>query len=141
MCFHPIAQIVTSVRCEIFKMSKVSHLTTLLPLTTTQFKMENANPLLKFMLQELSNDILRANLDYFYYLCFCPKDLLFMFSYNFQSGLHLEVFRIAFLTFFHNCGSVFKSQGSLITYSHFHAFALVANQRLGLVVSWRLRFQ
>jgi len=72
--------------------------------------MENANPLLKFMLQKLSNDILKANLDYIYYSHFCPKDLQFMFNYNFQSGFHLEVFRIVFLTFFHNCGSVFESQ-------------------------------
>jgi hypothetical protein len=83
VCFHPIAKIVASVRCEVFKMSKVSHLTMLLPLTTSQFQMENANPLLKFMLQKISNDILRANLDYIYYLCFCPKDLQFMFNYIF----------------------------------------------------------
>jgi hypothetical protein len=99
----------------------------LLPLTASQFQMENANPLLKFMFQELSNDILRVNLDYIYYLCFCPKDLQFMFSHNFQSGFHLGVFRIAFLTFFHNCGSVFESQGTLLTYSHFHALASVTN--------------
>jgi hypothetical protein len=99
----------------------------LLPLTTSQFQMENVNPLLKFMLRELSNDILKVNLDYIYYFCFCPKYLQFMFSYNFQSGFHLEVFRIAFLTFFHNCGSVFESQGAFLTYSHFHALALVAN--------------
>jgi hypothetical protein len=61
--------IIVSVRCEIFKMSKVNHLTTLLPLITSQFQMENANPLLEFMLQKLSNDILRANLDYI----FVPK--------------------------------------------------------------------
>jgi hypothetical protein len=127
MYFHQIAKIVIIVRCEIFKMSKVNHLTTLLPLTTSQFQVENVNLLLKFMLQELSNDILRANLDYIYYLCFCPKDLRFMFNYNFQSGFHLKVFRIAFLTFFHNCGSVFESQGTLLTYSHFHPLVLITN--------------
>jgi hypothetical protein len=89
--------------------------------------MENANPLLKFMLQKISNDILRANMEYIYYLCFCPKDLQFMFNYIFLNGFHLKVFRIAFLTFFHNCGSVFESQGIFLAYSHFHALALVAN--------------
>jgi hypothetical protein len=50
-----------------------------------------------------------------------------MFNHNFQSGFHLEVFKIDFFTFFHNCGSVFESQGTLLTYSHFHALALVTN--------------
>ncbi len=72
MCFHPIAKIVASVRCEVFKMSKVSHLTMLLPLITSQFQMENANPLLKFMLQKISNDILKANLVFTIYV-FVPK--------------------------------------------------------------------
>jgi len=74
----------------------------------SQLQLENVNPLLIYMFQDLSNDILEAQFGPPYYMHIYPKVSRFPLDYNFQNVCHLGLLWTPFFAFSHTCDNVLE---------------------------------
>jgi hypothetical protein len=74
----------------------------------SQLQLENVNPLLIYMFQDLSNDILGAQFGLPYYMHFYLKVSRFPLDYNFQNVYHLGLFWTPFFAFSHTRDNVLE---------------------------------
>jgi hypothetical protein len=98
---------------------------------SSQLQLKNVNPLLIYMFQDLSNDILGAQFRPPYYMHFYSKVSRFPLDYNFQNVCHLGLLWTPFFAFFHTCDNVLEFWETLSTCSHFHSLAYVMSPKLG----------
>jgi hypothetical protein len=98
---------------------------------SSQLQLENVNPFLIYMFQDLSNDILRAQFGPPYYMHLNPKVARFPLDYNFQNVCHLGLFWTPFFAFSRTCDNVLEFWETLSTWSHFHSLTYIMGPKLG----------
>jgi hypothetical protein len=97
---------------------------------SSQVQLENVNPLLIFMFQDLCNDILGVQFGQPYYMHFYPKVSRFPLHYNFQNVCYLGLLWTPFFASSHTCDNVLEFWETLSTLFHFHSLAYIMSPKL-----------